>query len=631
MKLLTSELLLKMDEGGEEYRKQFVILDRHPDFVDQWFVNIFDEALFYDLEDHIGRYRAISTSQLDKFTKTCHELGKDIVWTEDPSGLIEKEANLNNVPEVRIESPFDNTINGFLPFQVQGFNFLKDLKGGVVEWSTGTGKTVIASALLKYHWDLDDFDLALFVVKSHNTINTQRSLERLVGLESTVIRGSKSRRNKIYEELDNGKQIAITNYEKFRVDTEQLKDLIGGKRVFIIWDEMPTKLKNRTSQMYKGVVECLYSTHPPQVSEDQKRAELRQYMLSATPIENNPEDFFNCVRILDPTIYGTVKEFRSEYVARYDYWDRNKPAAWHNLDKMGLKAAHIVHQVDKFDEDIAQMFPDVIAEPYFIDWNDKQRRLYDAITKEASKADPDDINILAVITLLQMVCDLPSMILDSATTYEAFEAAAQEAFDLGASEPDKEGSEMASKLLAIIGDDKVTNEGHSKLETLKMLITEEHPNEKITVFSAFNNGLMPSLQKYFDEWGVSYVYYGGTAKQRQEAEDRFKSDPNIQVFLSSDAGSDSINLEVGSVCIHYDMPWKWSTYTQRENRIHRVTSTFDKVRFYTLLMADSVEDRKLKVVLDKMGYHDAIFKGAIADQAISQRMTKADFEYILNG
>ena len=43
MKLLTSELLLKMDEGGEEYRNQFVILDRHPDFVDQWFVNIFDE------------------------------------------------------------------------------------------------------------------------------------------------------------------------------------------------------------------------------------------------------------------------------------------------------------------------------------------------------------------------------------------------------------------------------------------------------------------------------------------------------------------------------------------------------------------------------------------------------------
>jgi hypothetical protein len=48
-------------------------------------------------------------------------------------------------------------------------------------------------------------------------------------------------------------------------------------------------------------------------------------------------------------------------------------------------------------------------------------------------------------------------------------------------------------------------------------------------------------------------------------------------------------------------------------------------------MADSVEDRKLQVVLDKMGFHDAIFKGAIADQAIGQRMTKEDLMYILKG
>jgi len=79
------------------------------------------------------------------------------------------------------------------------------------------------------------------------------------------------------------------------------------------------------------------------------------------------------------------------------------------------------------------------------------------------------------------------------------------------------------------------------------------------------------------------------------------------------------------------MPWKWSTYTQRENRIHRVTSEFESVKFYTLLMANSVEDRKRQVILDKMGYHDAIFNGAIADQAISQRMTKKDFMYILEG
>jgi SNF2 family DNA or RNA helicase len=630
MKFLTNDLLTKMDKKGENYRKNFVVFDKHPDFVGQWYVHAFDDSFFYDVGEKIGRYKAVSTAQINDFVNLCEEMGKEVIWTEDPSEDIKRYMALNDVPDVAIESPFDNTVNGFLPFQVQGFNFLKNLKGGIVEWSTGTGKTVIASALLKYHWDLNDFDLALFVVKSHNTINTQRSLERLVGIPSTVIKGNKKKREGLYDQIKDDKSVAILNYEKFRVDTDQLKGLIGGKRVFIIWDEMPTKLKNRTSQMYKGVVQCLYDTAPPRVDANSTRAELRQYMLSATPIENDPEDFFNCVRIIDPTVYGTVNEFRNEYVKRYDYFDRNKPAEWHNLDKMGLKTAHIVHQVDKHDEDIAKMFPDVIAEPYFIDWNDKQRSIYDSIIKEVRKANPDEINPLAVITILQMLCDLPSMVINSAAAYEAFEAALEATVGTD-DEPERSGSELAFKILDTIGADKITNDGHAKLEVLKSLITEVHPDEKITVFSAFNNGLMPDLRKYFDEWGVSHVYYGGSAKQRQEAEDAFKTDSSIRVFLSSDAGSDSINLEVGSVCIHYDMPWKWSTYTQRENRIHRVTSDFETVRFYTLLMADSVEDRKLKVVLDKMGYHDAIFKGAIADQAISQRMTKKDLMYILEG
>lgn len=631
MKLLTNDLLTKMDEKGEDYRKDFVVLDKHPDFVNQWYVHAFDESFFYDVGEKIGRYKAVSTAQINDFVDLCEEMGKEVIWTEDPSEDIRRYMALDDVPDVAIESPFDNTINGFLPFQVQGFNFLKDLKGGVVEWSTGTGKTVIASALLKHHYDKHDFDLALFVVKSHNKVNTQRSLERLVGIDSIVIEGNRSKREKLYSEAVSERSVIVLNYEKFRVDTEDLKKLIEGKRVFIIWDEMPTKLKNRTSKMYKGVTECLYTAPPPQVSEDKTRAELRQFMLSATPIENNPEDFFNCVRIIDPTIYGTVKEFRDEYVKRFDYFDRNKPAEWHNLDKMGLKAAHIVHQVDKQDEDIAQMFPEVISEPYYIDWDDKHRAVYDAFLKEARKADKDEINILAMITLLQMLCDMPSMILNSASAYEAFTEAFEQALTDGDKTPEKTGSELAMQIIDSIGKDRITNDNHPKLEVLKSLITEVHSDEKITVFSVFNNGLMPDLQKYMEEWGVPYVYYGGSAKQRQEAEDIFKNDPNVRVFLSSDAGSDSINLEVGSVCIHYDMPWKWSTYTQRENRIHRVTSNFETVRFYSLLMSNSVEDRKLKVVLDKMGYHDAIFKGAIADQAISQRMTKKDLMYILEG
>ena len=630
MKILSKEIIDKMDQMGPDYQSQFVILDKHPDFMGQWIVNAFDESFLYESNEIIGRYKAVNPSNLTDFLDLCKEMDKEILFVEDPTSILDAHDNLKETPEVSIESPFDDTINGFLPFQAQGFNFLKNLRGGVVQWSTGTGKTVIASALIKHHHQMNDFDVALFVVKSHNRINTQRSLKRLVGLDSIVIDGSKKKRETLYDSVQ-PRSILILNYEKFRVDQEKIEQLIGGRRTLIIWDEMPTKLKNRSSQIYQNVVRCLYDTPPPQVKWAKRKAELRQYMLSATPIENNPEDFFNCIRIIDPDVYGTIKDFRNEYVKSFDFFDRNKPAEWHNLDKMGLKAAHIVHQVDKQDKDIAKMFPNVISEPYFVDWNEKQRKVYDLLAKEIQSLDIEDVSPLAMITILQMLCDMPEMVLNSAASYEAFENAFEEFFESGGDMPQKAGSEMAYKIIQAIGPDKISNDNHAKLDVLKSLITEVHPEEKITIFSSFNEGLMPYLRSYLDEWGVKHVYYGGTSAQRQSAEDQFKTDPNTRVFLSSDAGSDSINLEVGSVCIHYDLPWKWSTYIQRENRIHRVTSNFETVRFYTLLMANSVEDRKLKIVIDKMGFHDAVFKGAIADQAISQRMTKEDLEFILNG
>jgi SNF2 family DNA or RNA helicase len=80
--------------------------------------------------------------------------------------------------------------------------------------------------------------------------------------------------------------------------------------------------------------------------------------------------------------------------------------------------------------------------------------------------------------------------------------------------------------------------------------------------------------------------HDGTASQKQSAIDRFQADPNIKVFLSSDQGSDSINLDAGSSVINYDFPWKYSTLIQRVNRVNRITSLgrgIENVYYYNLI------------------------------------------------
>lgn len=626
MYTLVDDSLIQLLADNDSAKAEWLFLEPHPDFPGQWYVNCFDGSYYFDFEEVIGPYRVIAPSGLQIFLDHAKALGYKVAFFEDPTAILKAYEGLNEPPEVTLNSDLEGTINGFLPFQVQGFNYLKDLNAGVAMWSTGTGKTVLASGLIKYHSIKESFDTALFVVKTHNKINTQRALDRLANLDSVVIDGSKHRRRKQWSEIDQG-GIVITNYEKFRADQEELLWLCNNRRLLFVWDEMPTKLKTRTTKLYTGVCNCLYDTRAPQVKVEKRRpSELRQYMLSATPIENDPEDWFNCVRLMDPTVYGTVKEFRDEYVRRYSFFDANKPEAWHKLDKMGLKAAHITHQVDKADPDIAKQFPDVIDEFVYIDWDNTNRKVYE---KLIARANDDEINPVALISVLQMLCDAPTMLSNSAQTYEDFERAFAE-WNGEDAEPDKEGSLAAWQLVQDL-DFKLSNDGHPKIERLQELITEDHPNEKIAVFSAFNDALLPILEDYCSEWGVSYVRYSGSPGQRQSAQDAFTSDPSVRVFLSSDVGSDSINLEVGSVVVHYDLPWKWSTKIQRQNRIHRVTSEFETVRYYTLMMADSVEERKRKIVEKKYQYHQGVFKGAISDRSASARMTREDLLWILRG
>ncbi len=101
------------------------------------------------------------------------------------------------------------------------------------------------------------------------------------------------------------------------------------------------------------------------------------------------------------------------------------------------------------------------------------------------------------------------------------------------------------------------------------------------------------------------------------------------MFLSSDSGADSLDLEEASVVVHYDLPWEYLLFSQRQNRTSRVTSTHSTVRWFTYVMENSIEDRKVEKIVEKLGYEEAIFgKG---DFTGTNKLTKDDYKHILTG
>lgn len=638
-----------------------LFLENHSRFPRQWLVSSFDTTYRKRMGDAISRYKAVSVFDFEKFADRAAEQGYKIAFLDDPAPIFDWYKALNDDPGIGINSTLEGTIRGLLPFQVQGLNFAKQQRATVAQWSTGTGKSVLANALVAWHRQQKNIDLCLFIVKSHNKINTHRSLKKMVDLDSYVLDNRPEKRDSMYQDVWDDTQrglmpILVMHYETFRNDKDAFNMLIEDKRLLVVFDEMPTKLKNRTTDLYRAVAEMLYTSfsvykkkkifYPKLGSE--RPSKFLSLMLSATPIENSPEDWFNCVRLMQPDIYGSVSKFNKKFVVEKNQWDR--PIAWQKLDLMGSMAAHIVHQVDKEDPDIAEQFPEVMPpETISLELDVDDLRIYNYLAEEYDKMRDDEVgmlkntDILGAINVLQMICSNPRSVLRSSDRYDEYmgrraQFIEDEIPDLPTLEKwdkkNKKGSEIAHKLVKKLGAKKFDDMKGQEIRCVKLQRLKEDLEEhskKAIVFTHLNASLLPLLTKHLDEWGISHVLFHGdlTMKQKQEVQDSFKNDPSIQVFLSSDSGSDSINLEEANLVIHYDRPLTWAKLIQRQNRCHRITSTHASVRYITYEVINSVEERRREIVEMKKGYHQATFKGQIAEQAMAMR--KSDLIYILLG
>lgn len=640
MKILDDELMhhianLEPDEAGA-----WLILLPHDEFNGAWYVESLDPSFFFDFEDLIGEYRTLFPSGLEEFKQRADQYEYEIAWAIDPSGVLNSYNSLREPPPFSIHSKLEGTTNGFLPWQIEGYNKLirpDDRRGGLCFWDTGTGKTVFVAMSILHHRKFDNIDTTLVVVKSNNKTDMKVKLKKLAGIESVILDGYKpSKRIEKYLELEQMEsRVIVMNYEKFREDQAFLEAFVTGRRVLILWDEMPTKLKNRSTQLYNAVRDVLYQRVPnkdepynKEIRWNLKRPSwLRQYELTATPIERDPGDQFSCVRLIDPNVLGTASKFEKEHVLVRDPFSK-KPKKWTRVDRIGHKLNYMMHRVDKTDPKVAPYFPKLIEETVYIDWNAKHRKVYDTLASKAALEleDGEDVSILALLSVLQMICDAPSMVNMSSLKREAFENLLAEAAE--DQEVIKQGSEIAMRLVGQLGE--LTDKDHPKLARLKEDLTERYPDDKVLFFSTWAEYLHPIITKCLDEWGVTYAVYAGTDKQRQTAKDRWRNDPECRVLVSSDAGSDSVDLPEASLVINYNLPWLFSRLRQRINRASRADSGHALLRVLNYAMAESGEGRRLELIEIRRGYHED-FTNLSTKESRSAGYTMEDLLYVLLG
>ena len=138
----------------------------------------------------------------------------------------------------------------------------------------------------------------------------------------------------------------------------------------------------------------------------------------------------------------------------------------------------------------------------------------------------------------------------------------------------------------------------AKLHALQALLTEEHPDRKILVFSQFAD-TVNYLSHQLKKRGVGALegVTGSTDDPTMLAK-RFSPESNeglpagtseVRVLIATDVLSEGQNLQDCAVVVNYDLPWAIIRLIQRAGRVDRIGQQDPNILCYSFLPADGVE------------------------------------------
>ncbi len=153
-------------------------------------------------------------------------------------------------------------------------------------------------------------------------------------------------------------------------------------------------------------------------------------------------------------------------------------------------------------------------------------------------------------------------------------------------------------LLATCGDWNADQD--SKLAELLQLITTQHGNEKLLIFTQFADTAR-YLAEQIAARGVTQIAAAtGQSANPTELVWRFAPNANskrdtltaadeLRVLIATDVLSEGQNLQDCAIIVNYDLPWAIIRLIQRAGRVDRIGQRAERILCYSFVPADGVE------------------------------------------
>lgn len=285
--------------------------------------------------------------------------------------------------------------------------------------------------------------------------------------------------------------------------------------------------------------------------------------LSGTPISKRPIQFWNVLRMLDKKVWGNESQYIARYCPEtigYNGEVTNNGAA--NLDELHTRIKPYIFR--KLKEEVAKELPEKVKTVYELECADTL----------VAKADRE----------------------------------LQEAIDNG--EHDKASIQERIKELSRSSYFATRKAMHEVIDNYL-----DSTVDKITIVG-YHKAVVEDLAK---KYNAPYINGSISADKRQGIVDEFQTNPNQRVLiLQFEACAEGLNIPEASAMFFAEMYYNPAKLMQIEDRIHRLTSTWDSVFYYYFFLEGSVlgrmfesldkESRNITQIMD--GERKSAFEGA---------------------
>ena len=335
-------------------------------------------------------------------------------------------------------------------------------------------------------------------------------------------------------------------------------------------------------------------------------------MLTATPVQNNLDELYNLITILQPGQLKTRREFKRRFVVRGD------PRLPKNRGELRNLLADVM--VRNTRSQVSIRLPRRRAHTIRLQLTPPERELYDAVSdfvrdalaaakaRTGRRAGP-----LTRFTLQILQREIGSSPLAVRPTLEKLAAHR------------RLSAEQQAALLRL-AEQAAAVERQAKTDALlKLLAANKASGEKAIIFTHYL-ATLAHLEAAMRAAGHDVVIYKGglTYAQKNEAIARFERE--AQFLLSTEAAGEGRNLQFCRQMINYDLPWNPMRIEQRVGRIHRIGQERE-VEIFNLSAEGTIEDYVLRILDSKINMFELVI--GEMDMILGNLADERDFEEIV--